>query len=35
MLEYFQPFNYVQTIVILVFKQINLDSFKNEKLPTN
>ena len=30
MLEYLEPFNCVQTIVILVYKQISLDSFKNK-----
>ena len=28
--EYLEPFNYVQTIVILVCKQISSDSFKNK-----
>ena len=30
MLEYTEPFNYLQTIVILVSKQIGSDSFKNK-----
>ena len=29
MLEYLEPFNCVQTVVILVCKQISLDSLKN------
>ena len=30
MLEYLDPFNFVQTIVILVCKQISSDSIENE-----
>ena len=30
MLEYLEPFECVKTIVILVFKPINPDSFKNK-----
>ena len=30
MLEYLEPFNCVQTIVILVYKQISSDLFKNK-----
>ena len=30
MLEYFEPFNWVQTIVMLVFKQISTDLFKEK-----
>ena len=30
MLEYLEPFNCVQTIVILVCKQINSDLFENK-----
>ena len=29
-LEYLEPFNYVQSIVIIVCKQISSDSFKNK-----
>ena len=29
-LEYLEPFNYVQTIVISVCKQISFDSFKGD-----
>ena len=38
MLEYLEPFNCVQTIVIFVCKQIRSDSFENKiayKLLTN
>ena len=30
MLQFLKMFNYVQTIVILVYKQISSDSFKNK-----
>ena len=30
MLEYLEPFNYVQTILILVYNQTSSDSFKNK-----
>ena len=30
MWEYFKPFNYVQTIIIHVCKQISNDSYKNK-----
>ena len=30
MLEYLEPFNCVQTIVILVYKQISSDTFQNK-----
>ena len=30
MFEYLESFNYAQTIVILVWKQISSDSFKNK-----
>ena len=29
-LEYAEPFNYVQTIVILMYQPISSDSFKNK-----